>query len=478
MPRGPHDQLTGGAGAAALAVLATGQFLVVLNTSVINVALPAIDADLRLGAASTTWAATVYVLAFGALLLAGGRVVDLLGQARALTGATAVFTLAALLAGLAPDGGVLIAGRALQGAAAALLVPAALSSVTLLFPADAARRRALAVWGGVASAGGGAGVLLGGVLTDALGWRAAFLLNVPIGLALLVVVPRVLRLPASTRGSRRRGLDLPGAAVSSLGVGCVVLSLSNAREDGWTAITTSAPLLVGAGLLALFVVVERRSSDPLVPLALLRLRHVALGNAVMLLGGAALFPTMLLLSLYLQAGLGHDASRAGLGLLPVTVGTVVAAALAPRLLRRARPSAVLAVALLVVALGLAWLARVPAQGRYLADVLAPALLFGLGLGLAFVSATLLAVGGLAAGGIAPRHAPLASALVNTSQQVGGAVGLTAVLGLAQARTAARLEVLGPGGGAEALVSGFRLGFAVAAALVVLGVAAAAAWGRE
>lgn len=379
-----------------LLVLATAQFLVVLSTSIVNVALPAIRTGLGLSAAGLSWVINAYVLAFGALLLLGGRAGDVYGLRRVFLIGTGLFAIASLAAAIAPGDATLITARALQGLGAALLAPTALGLVLTLYPGG----RALGVWGAVSGAGGAAGVLLGGVLTDLYGWRSVFAVLVPFALAVLLATWRLVE-PTPPRGGR---LDVPGAVTVTGGL----VALTYGLTSSWPA------ALVGVALLAVFAVLQRRSRDPLLPS---RMAGVALPNTLMAMLGAVWLGLFYFLPLYQQRTLGYTPMEAGLTQLPLALMITISSWAAARL----RGRAVLPAGLLVLAAGLAWLARTPAHGTFLADVLGPTLLIGAGLGVAFVRIT-----SLSSAGVPAEDSGLAGGLVNAARQVGGAVGLSAL----------------------------------------------------
>ena len=440
----------------ALAVLALAQFLVVLDASIVNIAIPSIGTDLGLSPAALTWVITAYVLPFGSLLLLGGRLADRHGHRRLFLAGIAGFTAASVIAGLAPTGEVLLVARALQGASAALLAPASLALVTRLFTTESDRAKALGIWGAVAGIGSAAGVLLGGVLTAAFGWQAVFFVNVPVGILVLATIPVLVRADAATARGR---LDLPGAALVTSALVALVSALSAAEPFGFGHPLVLGLLAASAVLFAALVVVERRSDDPLVPVALFANRGVLAGNLVMLLVGAAMVALFFALSVYLQDAMGFDALTAGLSQLPLAGALVVAAgAVAPAITRFGlRP--VLAASLVVVAGGLGWLAAAPVDADFALHLLAPTVLIGLGLGGAFVSTTQLAVQGVAGG-----EAGAAGGLVNTSQQIGGAVGMATLPAIGAAITTALLD--GGADAAAASVTGFSAVFAGAGALAL------------
>ncbi|WP_448811473.1 DHA2 family efflux MFS transporter permease subunit [Agromyces bauzanensis] len=448
----------------ALGALALAQFLVVLDASIVNIAIPTLGADLGLGPAALAWVITAYVLPFGSLLLFGGRLADRFGHRRVFLVGTGAFLGASTLAGLATTGELLLAARALQGAAAALLAPASLALVTRLFTSTRDRARALGIWGAVAGAGSAAGVLLGGVLTAAFGWQAVFFVNVPVGILVLVAIPFLIG--RDVPGKRTR-LDLAGAATVTSALVVLVAGLTSAERLGFTD-----PLVLGlfAGAVALgaaFVVVERRAADPLVPFAIFANRSVTAGNVAMLLLGGAMVALFFALSVFLQEVMHLDALGAGLTQLPLAVALVVVAGIVPPVVARLGVRKTLAISLLVFAGGLAWLAAAPAGADFLVHVLGPTLAIGVGLGGAFVTATQLAVHGVDGG-----EAGLAGGLVNTSQQVGGALGMGVLATVAAARTEALTTA---GASAEAaLAGGFSLVFLGAAGLAVAGAVVAVA----
>ncbi|MFJ8896522.1 DHA2 family efflux MFS transporter permease subunit [Leifsonia sp. NPDC102414] len=445
----------------ALGVLALAQFLVVLDASIVNIALPALGAQLQLGTAALAWVITAYVLPFGGLLLLGGRLADRFGHRRMFLVGVAGFVAASALAGLSVSGGMLLTARALQGASAALLAPASLAIVTQLFVTGADRVKALGVWGAVAGIGSAAGVLLGGVLTALLGWQAVFFVNVPVGIVVLAVLPSLVSRDPS--GERQR-MDVAGAATITAGLTALVAALSFAGQLGWASpvtIGTSAAALV---LLAAFVLVERRAAHPLVPFRFFRNRDAATGNIVMLLAGGATTALFFALSVYLQDVLGYDALTAGISQLPLAGALVVVAAVVPSVVARVGVRPTLATALAVFAAGMLWLAAAGPHAAFVGGLLGPSILIGVGLGAGFVTATQLAVDGASAG-----DSGLASGLVNTSQQIGGALGLAVLGTIAAGRTATGLAA--GASTATALSDGFSWLFVGAAALAVIGAGA-------
>ncbi|TFD93451.1 MFS transporter [Cryobacterium lactosi] len=443
---------------AALTVLALAQFLVVLDASIVNIALPVLGDQLGMDTVALAWVITAYVLPFGGLLLLGGRLADRYGHRRLFLVGTAGFVTASALAGLSVTGGMLLGARAVQGASAALLAPAALALLTQLFPASTDRAKALGIWGAVAGIGSAAGVLLGGVLTAGLGWQAVFFVNVPVGLLVLIALPLLIsRDPASIPGR----LDFPGAATITGALVAAVGALSSIEQVGF-----AHPLTLGLAVAALalgtaFILIERRTAEPLVPLGVFRNRNLSSGNLVMLLLGAAMVALFFALSVYLQAVLGYDALTAGLSQLPLAGALVLVAGLAPALVGRLGTKRTLVGSLLLLAAGLLWLAAAPSDADFTVHILGPSLVIGIGLGGAFITATQLSVDGVEGG-----EAGLAGGLINTSQQIGGALGLALLASLAAARTAA-LETAGAAGG-EALTGGFSWLFLGTAAFALVG----------
>ena len=442
----------------ALSVLALAQFLVVLDASIVNIALPVLGHQLGMNTAALAWVITAYVLAFGGLLLLGGRLADRYGHPRIFLAGVAGFVVASALAGLSFTTEMLLASRALQGASAALLAPAALALLTHLFPDTRDRSKALGVWGGVAGIGSAAGVLLGGVLTSAFGWRSVFFVNVPIGAVVLIAIPLLItRDPAGVRGK----LDIPGAATITGALVAAVGALSAIEQVGIGNPLTLGLVAVSIALGVAFVVIERFTREPLVPLKVFRNRNLTVGNIVMLLIGAAMVALFFALSVYMQSALGYDALTTGLTQLPLAGALVVMAGLAPAIIQRLGTRGVLIGSLVILAAGLVWLSFARADAQFLTQILGPTLLIGIGIGGAFVTTTQLSVDGVPSG-----EAGLAGGLVNTSQQIGGALGL-AILGTI---AALRTETLVEAGATtpDALTGGFSWLFLGAATVSALG----------
>lgn len=439
---------------AALAALAAAQFTVMLATSIVNVALTQIVAGVGLSDGGTTWLVNAYGLAFGALLLAGGRAADLLGRRRVLVLGLTLFAGASLAAGLAGSASVLIAARAAQGLGAAAVAPAALALAMDLFPPGPGRGRVLGVWGAVSGAGGAGGVLLGGVLTRAWGWPWIFHC-VALGAVLVLVAVMVLVPRHAGRVAGR--FDLLGTTVVTVALTCLVWGLTTARGAGWTDARVLGALIGAAVLLAAFAVIERRRPNALVPPHLFTTGRVTAGNLLMALLGSVWIALFFFLPLYQQQVLGSDPLVTGLGQLPLAAANMLGAALAPRISRRIGSTTTLTTALLTEAAGLLWLSRIDAHGSYVTDILGPSILVGLGLSIAFVQLTAFAVED-----VPPQDAGLAGGLVNTTRQVGGAIGLAALATLAGSVTA-RAAVHQPR--LEALTAGYRSVFTVSASVL-------------
>jgi EmrB/QacA subfamily drug resistance transporter len=450
----------------ALMLLAMTQFVIVIDAAIVNVALPSIGRALDFSRDDLSWVVNAYVLTFGGFLLLGGRLADLFGRRRMFMIGLAVFSLASLAGGFAQSEAWLITARAVQGLGAALVSPAALSILTTTFAEGAERNRALGIWGAVAGAGGAVGVLLGGILTSGLSWRWVLFVNVPIGIAAALLAPRLL--PESRAEGDSRSFDLPGAVTVTAGLSLLVYAVVEAVNAGWGSTATLLRLGAAAVLLAAFLVIETRTSNPLMPFSIFRLRTLRGANIVGLLIGMALFSMFFFISLYLQDVLGFSAIQTGLSYLPLSVGIILSAGVASQLTTRLGFKPTLIAGLLFVAAGLLWFSRVPAPGgTFVADVLGPSMLAAIGLGLAFVSVTIAAMTGTE-----PHEAGLASGLINTSQQVGGALGLAILATVANSRTQSLLAG-GVHSAAVALTKGFESAFLVGAGFAIAGAILAA-----
>src|SRR5205809_996594 len=452
----------------ALAVLVTAQFMVVLDVAIVNVALPTIKDDLHFSQESLQWVITAYSILFGGVLLLGGRMADLLGRRRLFMAGLALFTVSSLANGLAWSEGSLIAFRALQGLGGALLAPAALSILTTMFREGRERNLALGIWGAASGSGGAAGVLLGGVLTSSLSWSWIFFVNVPVGALILAVSPWLLR--ESRAELAHRHFDTAGAASITGGLMLLVYGMTRATERGWGSVTTIALLGASAALIVAFVVIELRSKAPLLPMRIFRLRSLAGSNISGLLLASALFSQFFLLTLYMQEVLHYSALKTGVAYIALTVTIVTFSAVAQAMATRFGIRRVLPAGLAVSAAALVLFARLPVNGHYLPDLLPGFLLIGIGLAMAFVP---MAIGGLT--GVRQADAGIASGLINTSQQIGGAIGVAVATTIATTATSNYLDVhpgASPLGGA-ALTHGFSIAFYVLAAIAVAGAAVAA-----
>jgi EmrB/QacA subfamily drug resistance transporter len=450
----------------ALALLATTQFVIVLDAAIVNVAIPSIGNDLRFSEEDLTWIPNAYALTFGGFLLLGGRMADLLGRRRLFMTGLVLFSVASLLGGLAASETQLIGARALQGLGAALLAPSALSMVTNMFAEGAERNNALGVWGAVSGSGGAAGVLLGGVLTEYLGWEWVLWVNVPIGVVAALLAPRLL--VESRRETDLRHFDALGAITVTAGLSLLVFALVDTINEGWGSTQTLTLLAVSLSLIGAFVAIELRSRDPLMPFRIFRLRTLSGANIVGLLVGASIFAMFFFLSRYMQQVLGYSALKAGLSYLPLAIAIIVSAGIASQLVTKLGFKPVLLSGLVLVMVALLWFAQVPVSGSYASDLLGPMVIAAVGLGFAFVPVTIAAVSGVSAD-----ESGLASGLINTSQQLGGALGLAILGTIASSRTT---DLLGAAQGAPsalpgALTEGFQLAFLAGAGFAVIGIVA-------
>ncbi|CAA9529305.1 MAG: Uncharacterized MFS-type transporter [uncultured Solirubrobacteraceae bacterium] len=447
---------------AVLALVCAANFLVILDVAIVNVALPSVQRDLAFAPGDLQWVISAYALTFGGLLLLGGRMGDLAGRRGVFMTGVAVFTVASLVCGLAESQATLIAARTVQGIGAALISPTGLSIVTTTFAEGPARNKALGIWGAVGGGGAAAGVLLGGVLTESLGWEWVFFVNVPVGLAALALAPALLERDARNAGR----LDVAGAALVTAALVVLVFALVEAPDAGWGSAQTLALLAGACLLLAAFVVVESRATAPVVPLSTFRRRTPTVANAIAVLQGAMVFATFLLLSLYMQQVLGWSALEAGLAYLTTALMAIVSAAAAQAVISRAGVKPVLLVGLCAFLVAQLWFTALSPTGDYAADLLLGMVAMGVGVGASFVAVSVAAVAGST-----DADAGLASGLVTTAQQVGGALGVAVLTAVAVARTEDDLAA-----GAtmpSALTDGFTGAFLVAAAIALASVALAA-----
>jgi EmrB/QacA subfamily drug resistance transporter len=440
------------------------QFMVVLDATVVNVALPTIQRKLHFAPADLQWVINSYTLMFGGFLLLGGRAADLLGRKRIFIAGTLLFSLASLLNGLSASSGQLVVFRGLQGLGGALVSPAALSIITTTFQEGPERTKALGVWGAIAAGGGAFGLLLGGILVDALSWQWIFFINVPIGIATAILSRRLIR---ESRGEEAGTFDVLGAVLVTSGLIVLVYAIVKAKDFGWGSSRTLGLAAVAIALLAGFVLVESRIKGPLVRLSIFRIRSLAVANFVLLLVAGGLFAMFFFASLYAQEILGYTPLESGLAFLPVTAGIVLGSGSAQFLVRKLGVRQNTIAGMVLAAVGLFLLSRVPVHGSYVADLLPGLLLMSFGMGNVFVPITLIATTN-----VESRDAGLASGLFNTSQQIGGALGLAVLSTLAADKTSSVVRGLdhaaSPAELASATVDGFHVAFAAAAILVAAG----------
>ena len=449
----------------ALIVVCLGDLMIVLDSTIVNVALPSIRADLGFSETSLAWVVNAYLLTFGGFLLLGGRLGDLFGQRRLFLAGLSVFTLASLACGLATTQGFLVGARAVQGLGAAVVSVVALSLIMTLFTEPAERAKAMGVVGFVLSGGGTAGVLLGGVLTDLLSWHWIFLVNIPVGVAVFTLCLVLLPRDGSRAASGR--LDVAGAVTVTAALMLAVYAIVNGNETGWTSAETIGLLAGAAVLLAVFLAIEARVSSPLMPLGLFRLRNLSTANGVGVLMAGAMFGWFFLAALYLQLVLGYSPLEVGLGFLPaMLVWGVASIALSDRLVMRFGIRTPLLGGLLLFVVGLLLFARAPADGTFAVDVLAGMLVMGFGGGIAFNPVLLAAMGD-----VAPSAAGLASGIVNTSFMLGGALGLAVLASLVASRTDGLLA--SGEGEPEALTGGYHAAFLAGAVFAAVAAVAAA-----
>jgi EmrB/QacA subfamily drug resistance transporter len=446
----------------ALAVIVTAQFMVVLDVAIVNVALPSIKNDLHFTQESLQWVITAYSILFGGALLLGGRLADLLGRRRLFMVGLALFTVSSLLDGLAWSEASLITFRAFQGLGAALVSPAALSILTTTFREGRERNLALGIWGAVAGSGAAAGVLLGGALTSAFNWSWIFYVNVPVGLIVLAVTPWLLQESRAELG--HRSFDLPGAVSITGGLMVLVYAMTHAAQHGWSSAETVVLLTLSVVLIAGFVVIELRSHAPLLPMRLFRLRTLTGSNVSGVLLGGALFSQFFLLTLYMQQVLHYSAIKTGVAYVALTLAVIVCATGSQAIVFRVGVRRVLPVGLLLAAGGLVLYARLPVHGHYFWDLFPAFILSGVGLGLAFVPMT---IGALTS--VRASDAGVASGLINTSQQVGGAIGVAAATTIATTYTVHYVHAHAGATvyGAAALTHGFQIAFYALAGVAAL-----------
>ncbi|WP_328418561.1 MFS transporter [Micromonospora sp. NBC_00389] len=444
----------------ALGLIALAQFMVIMDTSIIGVALPRMQADLGFSPENLSWVFNAYVVAFGGLLLLGGRLSDLFGARRVFTAGWVILLVGSAAAGLADSVAVELAARATQGAGAALIAPSALTLLMMLFGAEPRElTRALALYGAAAPAGGTAGVFLGGVITEYVNWPWVFYINIPIALLAVLATPALM--PAG--GARRGSLDVAGALTVTAGLGAAVYAIVRAPEVGWTSAQTWMVLAGAVVALAAFLAIQAARREPLMRLSIFRAPNLAAANVAQLLLGAAWIPMWFYLNLYLQQVLGYSAFPSGAALLPMTILIMVGMiGLAPRAINRFGPKPLVVTGLAVLAAGLGWLALIRPDGTFLADVLPASLVAALGMSLAFIPSL-----GTAISSARPEEGGLASGIVNTSYQVGSALGLAAMTAVAASYGADRLDDL------TALTDGYSAAFIGAGVIAAAGAGIAA-----
>jgi EmrB/QacA subfamily drug resistance transporter len=444
---------------AALALVVAAQFMVVLDVSIVNVALATIKSDLHFSEASLQWVISAYAIVFGGLLLLGGRLADLLGRRRIFIAGVAVFTVSSVLCGLAWSAGSLVVFRGLEGLGGALFAPAGLSLLMTTFREGRSRNTALGIWGAASGSGAAVGVLLGGILTSYLSWPWIFFINVPVGLAIVALAPRYL-VESRDGLSGQRHFDFAGAASITGALMVLVYALTRATQSGWGS-TSTVLLLVASALLAVaFVAFERHAASPLLPFEVFRGNRLATATVLTCIVATIAFSQFFLLTLYLQQVLHYSAAMAGVAFTAIALTIAITSNVAQRLVTRFGPRRVLVSGFLLTAVSESLLVRLPVHGHYATDLLPSFILIGIGLGVSFVAVT---IAGLQ--GVPPRDAGIASGLVNTSRQVGGAIGL-AVVSTISAAYAGRLS-----GGVEdavALTHGYHVAFALLASLAVVG----------
>jgi EmrB/QacA subfamily drug resistance transporter len=452
----------------ALGLICLVQFMTILDIAIVNVALPSIQADLDFSRESLQWVISAYALMFGGFLLLGGRLGDRLGRRRVFFAGVALFTAASLLAGLSWSEESLIVARALQGLGAALLSPSALAIVTATFAEGRERNIALGVWGATGGFGAAAGVLLGGILTDALSWEWIFFVNIPVGVVALFLTPVLI---PESRDLRTKTFDLPGAVLITVALVVLVLGITQANQWGWSSATTWIVFGCSAALHVAFLGWERGRKEPLVPMSIFRVKTVLGANITGFVLGTILFAMFLLLTLYMQLVLGMTPMKTGLGYLAVAGTAILWANVGAMLANRVGVKPVLLVGMSLLGVGLLWFTQISVDGSYWTDLFPGFLLIGIGMPFVFVPVTIAAVAG-----VSHDEAGLASGLINTSQQIGGALGIAVLSAIANSVTTS--AVADGTGNAQALVDGFSVAFWFAAATAVVGVVAIAVFVRQ
>jgi EmrB/QacA subfamily drug resistance transporter len=418
----------------ALALIVIAQFMVVLDVSIVNVALDALKRSLHFSEGGLQWVITSYAIVFGGFLLLGGRIADLYGRRRLFTIGVGVFTVGSALCALAWSSGSMIAFRGIEGLGGALFAPAGLSLLMTAFPEGGGRARAIAVWGAASGSGGATGVLLGGVLVSYLSWPWIFLINVPVGIAVIALAPRFLT--EAKRLDLARHFDVAGAITVTSSLMLFVYGLTSGSEHGWGSGSTSVSLAASAALLTLFIGIERRAASPLMPLGIFRVRTLAAGNAVLVVIASITFSNFFLLALYLQQVLGYSAAQNGLAFLAVAGTVAIVSNFAGSFVRRIGAQSVLALGISLLLISEGWLLRLPVHGHYGVDLLPAFLVMGVGMAFSFVAVTIASLAG-----VSPADAGIASGITNTARQIGGAVGLAVVTTIASAKSGEAAAVL-------------------------------------
>jgi EmrB/QacA subfamily drug resistance transporter len=446
-----------------LAIVGAAFFMTILDVAIVNVALPSIETDLNVTETTVQWVLIAYAITFGGFLLLGGRMADLLGRKRIFLVGLVLFTLASLVCGLANNIGVLISARAVQGIGAAIISPAALSIVTTTFEEGAERNKALGIWGALGGSGAAAGVLFGGILVKYLGWQWIFYVNVPVGaLVLGLTLPFV---PESRADLGHRRFDAAGAITVTGGLALLVYAISKAPDVGWGSARTIVLLIASVVILALFVVIEMRSTAPLMPFRIFRIRSVLAANVVGFLLGAVIFANFLVLTLYVQQVLGWSALKTGVTFLATAGTTVIWAGVAQALTTRFGPRPVIVVGMIVMAVSMGYYTQIPVHGHFWPDLLPAYVTFALGLAFGFVPVTIAALAQ-----VAPEDSGLASGLINTNQQIGGAIGIALVSTIFVSSAKSLLKT--GHSPAEAFTSGYQDAFWALIGLALLGALAA------
>ena len=446
----------------AFALLAVAFFMTVIDLTIVNVSLPTIGRDLHFSQTNLQWVVTAYALTFGGFLLLGGRAADLLGRRRILMLGLGLFSAASLAAALATGAGFMIGARAVQGIGAAIMLPAALSIVMNMFQEGAERNKALGIWGGLGAGGATVGVIAGGLLTRYAGWQYIFYLNVPIGAAALLLAPRIV--PESRLDMVRRKFDAAGALAGTGGLVLLVDAISQAPQYGWGATRTIGVLAAAAVLLAAFLLIERRVTDPILPLSIFRLRTLAGANTAGLLLGASFYAFIFVGTLYMQQVLHYSALQTGLAWLAASLTSIALAGLSQALVTRAGTKIVMAAGMTMIGGGAIWATQVPVHGHFLANLAGPMVVAGAGTAFAFIPISIAALAG-----VKEQQAGLASGLLNTSQQLGGAIGIAIASSVAASHTQTLLHA---GHAAPAaLTGGFQQALWVLGAIGLLAVPA-------